>query len=69
MLKNVTSKESDIFPTFIVPVQINTPKFEQLIQLIAKDAEERRSTGSIERPNYAMDLIRKSRFGALRLPN
>lgn len=66
--ENVTSKESDIFPTFIVPVQINTPEFEQLIQLIAKDAKERRSTGSTERPNYAMDLIRKSRFGALRLP-
>lgn len=53
--------------TFTAPVKVNSPEFDFLIAAIAKDAEERRQTGG-GHPYYAIDLIRKSRLGALRLP-
>ena len=40
----------------------------QLISAIARDAEERRKNDSDARPSHAMDLIRQSKLGALRLP-
>ena len=53
---------------FSGPVKFGTAELNQLITEIAKDAEERRRSGSDERPYYAFDLIRTSRLGALRLP-
>ncbi|MBO1000643.1 acyl-CoA dehydrogenase family protein [Bacillus sp. SD075] len=62
------SNEHSTFPTFTAPVKVETPEFDCLILAIARDAEERRSSGSEANPYYAMDLIRQSRLGALRLP-
>jgi alkylation response protein AidB-like acyl-CoA dehydrogenase len=66
--ESVALKVDSGLSTFTAPIQIHTAEFEQLLQLIAKDAHERRVSGGKERPNLAMDLIRKSKFGALRLP-
>jgi alkylation response protein AidB-like acyl-CoA dehydrogenase len=68
MSKNVQTKETTSFPTFTAPIRTHTAEFEQFIQAVAKDAHERRATGGTKRPDYAMELIKKSRFGALRLP-
>lgn len=54
--------------TFNGPVKVDSPELDQLIDVIAKDAEERRNAGSEELPYHAFDLIRQSRLGALRLP-
>ncbi|MED1488375.1 acyl-CoA dehydrogenase family protein [Bacillus smithii] len=54
--------------TFTEPVRLHSNELEQLISAIAKDAEVRRKSGSEARPFYAMELIKKSRLGALRLP-
>ena len=53
---------------FSGPVKFSTAELNQLITEIAKDAEERRRSGSDECSYYAFDLIRTSRLGALRLP-
>src|SRR3954468_6966042 len=55
-------------PTFTKSVKVGSPELNQLISAIARDAEECRKNGSDTRPYYAMDLIRQSRLGALRLP-
>ena len=55
-------------PTFTKSVKVGTPELDQLISAIARDAEERRKNDSDTRPYYAMDLIRQSKLGALRLP-
>ena len=55
-------------PTFTKSVKVGSPELDQLISAIARDAEERRKNGSDTRPYYAMDLIRQSKLGALRLP-
>lgn len=65
---NVKGKEQSSSPTFTAPVKIDSPEFEQLITIIAQDAEERRKDGSETRPYYAVDLLHQSRLGALRLP-
>nr|WP_295970888.1 acyl-CoA dehydrogenase [uncultured Bacillus sp.] len=54
--------------TFSEPVKAGSEELEQLIAEIARDAEERRKTNSEARPFYAIELIKKSRLGALRLP-
>ena len=53
---------------FSQPVKAHSKELELLIAEIARDAEERRKTNSEARPFYAIDLIKKSRLGALRLP-
>lgn len=55
-------------PAFTGPVKVGSAELDQLISAIASDAEERRKNGSDERPYYAIDLIRKLKLGALRLP-
>lgn len=54
--------------TFTEPVKVGSAELDQLITDIAIDAENRRSSGSEARPYYAIDLIRRTRLGALRLP-
>ncbi|MDQ0246694.1 alkylation response protein AidB-like acyl-CoA dehydrogenase [Bacillus fengqiuensis] len=56
------------FSTFTVPIKVGSPELDFLIAEIAHDAEERRITGNGTYPYYAMDLIKQSRLGALRLP-
>ncbi|QDZ88050.1 acyl-CoA dehydrogenase family protein [Priestia megaterium] len=56
------------FHIFTESIKVKTPQFSQLISLIAKDAETRRSQDREAPPYIAMDLIRQSRLGALRLP-
>lgn len=53
---------------FQTPVTFGSTDFEKLLAAIAQDAEKRRKAGSEARPYYAVDLIRKARLGALRLP-
>src|SRR3954454_22075443 len=55
-------------PVFTGSVKVGSPELDNLITAIARDAEERRNNGSETRPYYAMELIRESKFGALRLP-
>ena len=69
--KQLTSEVyQDLFssPTFSEPVKAGSVELDQLISVIAQDAEERRNNDSKARPYYAMELIRQSRLGALRLP-
>ncbi|KQU22301.1 acyl-CoA dehydrogenase [Bacillus sp. Leaf13] len=54
--------------TFTESVKVGSAELDQLITDIAIDAENRRSSGSEARPYYAIDLIRRTRLGALRLP-
>ncbi|MGE7766928.1 acyl-CoA dehydrogenase family protein [Peribacillus sp. NPDC096540] len=54
--------------TFTEPVKVGSAELDQLITDIAIDAENRRNSGSEARPYYAIDLIRRTRLGALRLP-
>lgn len=53
---------------FSEPVKVGSKELELLIAEIARDAEERRKTNSEARPFYAIELIKKSRLGALPLP-
>ncbi len=64
--ENHTAKGSAL--AFSQPVKAHSKELELLIAEIARDAEERRKTNSEARPFYAIDLIKKSRLGALRLP-
>ncbi len=64
----IDKKEQFAPPIFSKPVKVGSAEFEQLITLIAQDAETRRKEGSEERPFYALELIRQARLGALRLP-
>ncbi len=61
-----TAKGSTL--AFSEPVKVDSKELEILISEIAKDAEERRKINSEARPFYAIELIKKSRLGALRLP-
>ncbi|WP_318509096.1 acyl-CoA dehydrogenase family protein [Bacillus sp. T3] len=54
--------------TFNTQVKIDSPEFEKLLSEIERDAKARREAGNNERPFYAIDLIRQSRLGAIRLP-
>src|ERR1700730_1105610 len=65
--KQITSTDLNS-PTFTGPVKVDSPELDQLISTIAYDAEARRKNGSDARPYYAMDLLRQSKLGALRLP-
>jgi alkylation response protein AidB-like acyl-CoA dehydrogenase len=67
---SVPTKISDRIssPVFTEAVKVETREFDQLISAIARDAEKRRSSGNEVHPYFAMDLIRQSRLGALRLP-
>ncbi|KGR75103.1 acyl-CoA dehydrogenase family protein [Ureibacillus sinduriensis] len=48
--------------------KIDSPDFEFLLSLIARDAWERRNTNSEYGPHKAMKLIRESRLGSILLP-
>ncbi|MFP3919224.1 acyl-CoA dehydrogenase family protein [Lysinibacillus telephonicus] len=48
--------------------KIDSPEFEALLSIIARDARERRDTNSDYGPYKAMKLIRESRLGAILLP-
>ncbi|MFJ8260216.1 acyl-CoA dehydrogenase family protein [Peribacillus asahii] len=68
-VKDISNKKDDsISPKFTAPVKIDSPEFELLIAEIARDAAERRNSGSEARPFYAIDLIKQSRLSALQLP-
>ncbi|HWO98494.1 MAG TPA: acyl-CoA dehydrogenase family protein [Bacillus sp. (in: firmicutes)] len=64
--KNIETHSTSL--TFSAPIKADSPELDLLIAAIARDAEERRSDGKGTHPYYAMDLIRQSRLGALRLP-
>lgn len=61
-------KETDAPLEFTEPVKVGSSQLEQLIITIARDAEKRRKKDCEIRPYFAMELIRKSKLGALRLP-
>lgn len=65
---NLEKLQKDQKLNFNGPVQIDSPEFEALLKEIGRDAEKRRKAGKNERPFYAIDLIRQSRLGAIRLP-
>jgi alkylation response protein AidB-like acyl-CoA dehydrogenase len=67
-VKNTESKAQTIPLSFTEIVKVDSPDFENLISAIAQDAKERRKAGGEARPYFGVDLIRKSRIGALRLP-
>lgn len=66
----ISKKDQDHFSSaaFSEPVKPNSRELDQLIEEIARDAEERRNTNSEARPDYAIKLIKQSKLGALRLP-
>lgn len=49
-------------------IQVDSKEFKQLLEKIANDAEERRKNGDVSQPNYAIDLIKKTRLTAIQLP-
>ncbi len=49
--------------------KIDSPEFETLLSIIARDAKERRDTKSERGPYKAMKLIRETRLGAILLPS
>lgn len=54
--------------TFTKPIKVNSSEFDLLITEISRNADERRRNGNGEHPYYAIELIKQSRLGALRLP-
>lgn len=64
---NVNGKDHST-PVFTEPIKVGSSEFDLLISAIARDAEDRRNSGSENHPFYAMDLIRQSRLGAIRIP-
>ena len=65
---NHNSQDHSISLTFTAPIKAGCPELDLLIAEIARDAEKRRRTDDKSHPYYAIDLIRQSRLGALRLP-
>ena len=65
---NHNSQDHSISLTFTAPIKAGCPDLDLLIAEIARDAEKRRRTDDKSHPYYAIDLIRQSRLGALRLP-
>ncbi|MBB6444260.1 acyl-CoA dehydrogenase family protein [Bacillus benzoevorans] len=55
-------------PIFTEAVKVDSTELEQLLSAIANDAENRRKNDSGAHPFYAVELIKKSKLGALRLP-
>lgn len=55
-------------PIFTEAVKVGSTELEQLLSAIANDAENRGKTDSEAHPFYAVELIKKSKLGALRLP-
>lgn len=49
-------------------IQFGTPEFEELLSAIREDANRRRKLPVLEHPFYAIQLIKQTRLGALRLP-
>lgn len=50
------------------PIKVHTPELDALLSQIAEDAARRRSFGSEAHPFFAIEQIKKSRLGALRIP-
>ncbi|MED1469845.1 acyl-CoA dehydrogenase family protein [Bacillus salipaludis] len=57
-------------PTFTLskPIKAGSHELDVLLAKIAENAEKRRSSGNGSHPFYAIDLIKQSRLGALRIP-
>nr|WP_295970880.1 acyl-CoA dehydrogenase [uncultured Bacillus sp.] len=55
-------------PIFTNSVKPGSAEFEQLLAIIAEDAEKRRKTNSEAHPYVAIELIKQAKLGALRLP-
>lgn len=49
-------------------IRFGTPEFEEMISTIREDAIRRKKLPTLEHPFYAIQLIKQTRFGALRLP-
>jgi alkylation response protein AidB-like acyl-CoA dehydrogenase len=65
---NNISEEHTTSLVFSGPIKANSIELDLLIDAISQDATERRSSGNGTHPYYAIELIRRSRLGALRLP-
>lgn len=63
-----TERETSEESIFTHTVKPGTIELEQLISVIAEDAEKRRKTNSEAHPYLAIELIKQSKLGALRLP-
>jgi len=66
--KQEANHESPSALTFSEPIKAGSAELHVLLTKIAEDAEKRRSSGNDSHPYYAIDLIKKSRLGALRIP-
>src|SRR4051794_39615339 len=66
--KQEANHESPSALTFSEPIKAGSAELYVLLTKIAEDAEKRRSSGNDSHPYYAIDLIKKSRLGALRIP-
>jgi alkylation response protein AidB-like acyl-CoA dehydrogenase len=62
------SIDDSTIPKFTTPITVSSPDFDRLLFLITSDAKERRMTGGGAKPYYALNLIKQSKLGALRLP-
>ena len=66
--KQEASHESESTLTFSEPIKAGSVELHVLLTKIAEDAEKRRSSGNEAHPFYAIELIKQSRLGALRIP-
>ncbi|MGX9134880.1 acyl-CoA dehydrogenase family protein [Rummeliibacillus sp. JY-2-4R] len=64
--KEASHDESTL--TFSEPIKAGSAELLGLLTKISEEAEKRRSTGNESHPFYAIELIKKSRLGALRIP-
>lgn len=68
-LKDTNVGDHRQIPLFTAPVKFGSAELDLVINEIEKDAADRRKAGSDARPYYAMELIKKARLGALRIPS
>src|SRR5947209_5587052 len=66
--KQEAKHESSSTFTFSEPIKAGSAELHVLLTKIAEDAEKRRRSGSELHPFDAIDLIKQSRLGALRIP-
>lgn len=58
----------ELTKSYTAPISIDSQEFQDLLSEIAEDAKQRRQSGKHAYPYKAMQLIKESKLGAIRIP-